>query len=90
MIVTCIYLPFWCHILLSLLYMIAVSGLYCILMSMCKEEVVTSKCGRILNFRPIGFLVSILQVQTLSYSPMSGILYKKQGELCHSLLNWYR
>ena len=78
MIVTCIYLPFWCHILLSLLCMIAVSGLYCILMSMCREDVVTSKFGRILNFRPIGFLVSILQVQTLSYSPMSGILYKSR------------
>ena len=44
-----------------------------ILMSMCRKEVVTSKFGRILNFRPIGFLVSILQVQALSYSPMSGI-----------------
>ena len=73
MIVTCIYLPFWCHILLSLLYMIAVNGLYCILMSMYREEVVTSKSGEILNFKPIGFLVSILQVQALSYSPMSGI-----------------
>ena len=59
--------------------MIAVSGLYCILMSMCREDVVTSKFGRILlNFRPIGFLVSILQMQTLSYSPMSGILYKSR------------
>ena len=73
MIVTCIYLPFWCHILLSLLYMIVVSGLYCILMSMCREDVVTSKFRRILNFKPMGFLVSILQVQALSYSPMSGI-----------------
>ena len=73
MIVTCIYLPFWCHILLSLLYMIAVDGLYCILMSLYREEVVTSKFGGILNFKPIGVLVSILQVQTLSYSPMSGI-----------------
>ena len=73
MIVTCIYLPFWCHILLSLLYMIAVSGLYCILMSMYREDVVTSKSGETLNFKPIGFLASILQVQILSYSPMSGI-----------------
>ena len=70
--------------------MIAVSGLYCILMSMYREEVVTSKSGGILNFKPMGFLVSILQVQTLSYSPMSGISLQKQGELCHSLLNWYR
>ena len=64
---------FWCYILLSLLYMIAVNGLYCIHMSMYREEDVTSKSGGILNFKPIGFLVSILQVQTLSYSPMSGI-----------------
>ena len=55
------------------MYMMTVSGLYCILMSMYREEVVTSKFGRILNFKPMGFLVSILQVQALSYSPMSGI-----------------
>ena len=73
MIVTNIYLPFWCHILVSLLYMIAVNDFYCVLMSMYREEVVTSKSGGILNFKPIEFLVSILQVQTLSYSPMSGI-----------------
>ena len=59
--------------LLSLLYMIAVNGLYCILMSMYREEVVTSKSGEILNFKAMGFLVSFLQVQTLSYSPMYGI-----------------
>ena len=53
--------------------MMTVSGLYCILMSVYREDVVTSKFGRILNFKPIGFLVSILQVQTLSYSPTSGI-----------------
>ena len=64
---------FWCHILLSLLHMIAVNDFYCVLMSMYSEEVVTSKSGGILNFKPIGFLVSILQVHTLSYSPMSGI-----------------
>ena len=73
MIVTCIYLPFWCHILLSLLYMIVINDFSCVLMSMCKEEVVTSKSGEILNFKPMGFFVSILQVQTFSYSPMSGI-----------------
>ena len=49
MIVTIIYLPFWCHILLSLLYMIAVNDFYCVLMPMCREEVVTSKSGGILN-----------------------------------------
>ena len=53
--------------------MIAVNGVYCILMSMYREEVVISKSGGILNIKPIGFLVSILQVQTLSYAPMSGI-----------------
>ena len=31
------------------------------------------KFGRILNFKPIGLLVSILQMQTWSYSLMSGI-----------------
>ena len=72
MIVTGIYLPFWCNLLLSLLYMIAVNDFTCVLQSMCREEVVTSKSGGILNFKPIGFLVSILQVQTLRYSPMSG------------------
>ena len=50
---------------------IAVNDLNCVLMPMYREDVVTSKSGEILNFRPIGFLVSILQ--TLSYSPMSGI-----------------
>ena len=53
--------------------MIAPSGLYCIIMSMYREDIFTSKSGGILNFKPIGFPVSILQVQTLSYSPMSGI-----------------
>ena len=53
--------------------MIAVNDLNCVLMSMYREDVVTSKSGGILNFKPLGFLVSILQVQTLSYSPMSGI-----------------
>ena len=74
MIVSYIHLPFWCHILLSLLYMIAVNDLNCVLMTVCREEVVTSKSGGILNFKPIGFFFfSILQVQTLSYSPMSWI-----------------
>ena len=52
--------------------MIAINGLYCILMLMYRKDVVTSKSGGILNFRPMGFLVSILQVQNLSYSPLSG------------------
>ena len=51
MIVACIYLAFWCHILLSFLYMIAVNDFY--FMSMYREEVVTSKSGGILNFKPI-------------------------------------
>ena len=68
MIVTNIYLPFWCHILLSLLYIIALKRFSRVLMSMCIEEVITSKSGGILNFKPTGFLVSILQVQTLSKS----------------------
>ena len=53
--------------------MITVNALYCILMAMCREETVTLKSGGILNFKPIVFLVSFLQVQTLSYSPVSGI-----------------
>ena len=56
-----------------LVALIAVNIFYCVLMSMCREEVVNSKFGGILNFKPIEFLVSVLQVQTLSYSPMSGI-----------------
>ena len=40
--------------------MIAVNDFSCVLMSMCREEVVTSRSGEILNFKPMGFLVSIL------------------------------
>ena len=36
MILTNIYLPSWCDILLALLYMIVVSDLNCVLMSMCR------------------------------------------------------
>ena len=53
--------------------MIAVNDFYRVLMSMYREKVVTSKTGGILNLKPIAFLVSILLVQALSYSPMSGI-----------------
>ena len=52
MIVTNIYLAFWCHMLLFLLYMIALDDYSCFLMSMYREEVVTSKAGRMLNFKP--------------------------------------
>ena len=48
MIVTNIYLPFLCHILLPLMYIFAVDDFYCVLMPVCREEVVTSKSGRIL------------------------------------------
>ena len=38
--------------------MITVNDLNCVLMSMYREDVVTSKFGGILNFKPIGFVVS--------------------------------
>ena len=65
MIFVMLYLPFYC-IILDVLY---VHFDFCMLLY--RKEVVYSKVGVILNFRPIEFLVPNLQMQTLSKSHMS-------------------
>ena len=64
-----IYLPFGCHILLFLLYM-----------WMCREEVITSKSGGILNIKTIGFLVSI-KVGVLRPVQQPGSYWDRSSEL---------